>query len=161
MPQLLAVPKTVSIGVANHVRRTLLGVATKTLAERMIAIRTAAGFGERGQAAAFAKRIGISPPSLHDIESGKTSTLSARTIVGLLKIGVSLRYLDEGKGDPMQKKEIEHQLKADTLTSMIEELNEAETDIVVDLVRGIIRRKGGSSPNDPFKKDPPNNGGTQ
>lgn len=74
----------------------------------MLAIRTAAGFGERGQAAAFAKLIGISPPSLHDIESGKTGALGAKAIVGLLKIGVNLRFLDEGKGEPMQKKEIEH-----------------------------------------------------
>lgn len=124
----------------------------------MLAIRTAAGFGERGQAAAFAKLIGISPPSLHDIESGKTGTLSARTIVGLLKIGVNLRFVDEGKGEPMQKKEIEHQLATDTLVSMISELNVSETELVADLVRGIIRRKDGSSPNDPFKKDPPKNG---
>lgn len=137
---------------------TIFGMATRTLAERMLAIREAAGFGARGQAAGFAKLIGISPPSLHDIESGKTSALSARTIVGLLKLGVNLRFLDEGKGDPMQKKEIEHQLKADTLISMIGELNESETDIVSDLVKGIIRRKDGPSPNDPFKKDPPKSG---
>lgn len=126
----------------------------------MLAIRAAAGYGERGQAASFAKLIGISPPSLHDIESGKTSALSGRTLTGLLRIGVSLKYLHEGKGEPMQKRDIEHQLKADTLVSMIGELNEAETDIVADLVKGIIRRKDGASPNDPFKKDPPK-GGTQ
>ena len=124
----------------------------------MLAVRAAAGFGDRGQAAAFAKLIGISPPSLHDIESGKTGTLSARTIVGLLKIGVNLRFIDEGKGEPMQKKEIEHQLATDTLVSMIAELNVSETELVADLVRGIIRRKDGSSPNDPFKKDPPKSG---
>ena len=124
----------------------------------MLAIRAAAGYGERGQAASFAKLIGISPPSLHDIESGKTSTLSARTIVGLLKLGISLKFLDEGKGEPMQKRDIEQQLKADTLISMIGELNESESDLVADLVKSIIRRKEGSSPNDPFKKDPPANG---
>lgn len=124
----------------------------------MLAIRAAAGYGERGQAASFAKLIGISPPSLHDIESGKTSTLSARTIVGLLKLGVNLKFLDEGKGEPMQKRDIEQQLKTDTLVSMIGELNENETDLVADLVKSIIRRKEGSSPNDPFKKDPPKSG---
>lgn len=126
----------------------------------MLAIRTAAGFGDRGQAAGFAKLIGISPPSLHDIESGKTSSLSARTVVGLLKIGANLKFLDEGKGEPMQKRDIEHQLKAETLISMLAELTESETDLVADLVKGIIRRKDGSSPNDPFKQDPPK-GGTQ
>lgn len=129
-----------------------------TLAERMLAIRTAAGFGERGQAAAFAKLIGIKPPSLHDIESGKTSSLSAQTLLGLLRIGVSAKYIDEGRGEPMQKKEIEHQLKVDAVRSMMSELTEAETDIVADLVKGMIRRKPGTSPNDPFKKDPPKNG---
>lgn len=124
----------------------------------MLAIRAAAGYGERGQAASFAKLIGISPPSLHDIESGKTSTLSARTIVGLLKLGVNLKFLDEGKGEPMQRRDIEQQLKADTLISMLGELNESETDLVADLVKSIIRRKDGSSPNDPFKRDPPKSG---
>lgn len=127
----------------------------KTLAERMREIRAAAGFGGPRQAAAFAKLVGIKPPSLHDIESGKTSSFSAQTVIGLLKIGVSPRYISEGKGSPMQKKEIEHQLQSDTLMSMIGELDESETEMVADVVKGLIRRKGGSSPNDPFKKDPP------
>ncbi len=104
--------------------------------------------------------MGITPPSLHDIESGKTQSLGAKSLAGYLKIGANLTYLLEGKGEPMQKKEIEHQLKAQTLLSMIGELDETETDIVSDLVKGMIRRKTGSSPNDPFKKDPPK-GGTQ
>jgi transcriptional regulator with XRE-family HTH domain len=133
----------------------------KTLAERMREIRTAAGFGGPRQAAAFAKLIGIKPPSLHDIESGKTSAFSARTVIGLLKIGVSPRFIWEGKGQPMQKKEVEAQLKSETLHSMIDELDEAETDMITDVVKAYIRRKSGSSPNDPFKKDPPKGGGTQ
>lgn len=105
--------------------------------------------------------LGIRPSSLHDIESGKTQALGAKSLAGYLRLGASLKFLNEGLGDPMQKGEIEKKLKKDTLASMITELDENETDAVTDLVKGMIRRKGGNSPNDPFKQDPPKSGGTQ
>lgn len=135
---------------------------TKTLAEKMVAIRLAAGYGGDRMQAAFAKKIGIRPPSLHAIENGRTTTLGAETLIALLQIGVNLRFITEGKGEPMQEKEIEQQLRDDALRNMIGELDEGEKDAVTDLVKGMIRRKKGSSPNDPFKQDPPGHqSGTQ
>lgn len=149
-----------SIARPNYRRGTLLAMP-KTLAEKMVAIRHACGFGDDRQAAAFARKIGIKPPSLHDIESGNTLSLGAKTIVGLIRLGVRLRYIETGRGSIMQSKRgIEHQLKVDSLESMIGELDEGETDVVTDVVKSMIRRKKGSSPNDPFKRDPPS-GGTQ
>lgn len=129
---------------------------TKSLAERIREVRAAAGYGGERQAAAFAKLIGVKPPSLHALESGSTTTLGTKTLLGLLKIGASWRFLAEGKGEPMQqKKTIEHTLKNETLMSMLDELDEGETEMLYDIVKGMIRRKAGSSPNDPFKTDPP------
>lgn len=59
----------------------------------------------------------------------------------------------------MEEKEIERQLRNDTLLSSIQELDDNEVGLVEDLIKGIIRRKKGSSPNDPFKSDPPGNSG--
>lgn len=135
---------------------------TKTLAERVRQIRMLKGYGDKRQAAEFARLIGIKPASLHDIESGETQRLG-KALVGLLKIGASLKYLQDGIGEPMEEKAFERQLRNDTLVSSIGELDDAEVGIVEDLVKGIIRRKKVSSPNDPFKKDAPgsNGGGTQ
>jgi hypothetical protein len=140
--------------VANGRRGTLLGVPIRTLAERVKAVRIAAGYGDDRQAADFARLIGIRPPSLHNLESGATLSLG-KSLIGLLKIGASLKFLREGIGEPMEERNIERQLRNDTLTSSINELSDDEVGIVEDLVKGMIRRKKGSSPNDPFKQDPP------
>lgn len=132
------------------------------LAQRMIAIRHAFGFADdERRKAEFARLIGIKPPSLHGIESGETKSWGAKTIIGLIRLGVNLRYIEEGKGEMRHtNRGIEHQLKHETLGSMLDELDEGETDIVTDMVKAMIRRKKKPSPNDPFKLDPPG-GGTQ
>ena len=145
-----------SIATTNPPFLTLEAMPPKSLAERVKEVRVAAGYGGDRQAAAFAKLIGIKPPSLHALESGETKALGTQTLLGLLRIGANWRFVMEGRGEPMQqKKAIEHILKSETLMSMLEELDEGETEMVYDVVKGIIRRKAGSSPNDPWKKDPP------
>jgi transcriptional regulator with XRE-family HTH domain len=129
-----------------------------TLAERALRIREAAGYGDERQAAEFARLLGIKPPSLHDIESGKTTTLREKSIRGYLRIGANLEFLLTGKGDPMRKSEIERRLRDETLVSMIEDLTEDNKTRIVDVIRALIRAQPGTSKNDPFKRDPPESG---
>ncbi len=125
-----------------------------SLAQRVKRIRELKGYGGDRQAAEFARLIGIRPASLHNLESGRTLNLG-KALAGLLKIGASLRYLQTGVGKPMEEQEFERLAKDEALHSMIDELDEHEKQSVEDLVKGYIRRKKGSSPNDPFKLDPP------
>lgn len=118
-------------------------------------IRREAGYGDERRRAEFARLLGIKPPSLHDIESGETKTLNEKTIKGYLKIGANLEYLLTGRGAPMRKQDVERQLKDETLISMLDELDEGDKDAVTDLVKGMIRRKGKPSKQDPFLQDPP------
>jgi hypothetical protein len=60
-------------------------------------MRTAMGFGGRRQAAAFAREIGIKPPTLHDIESGKTKSISLKTAHKIKARGGNPDYVDKGE----------------------------------------------------------------
>lgn len=132
----------------------LLAMTKPPLAERTKAIRVAAGYGGPRQQAAFARLLRIKPPSLWAIENGETLELQHDTIAGYLRIGANPEYLFDGRGQPMLGK-IERRLRNQTTLSMMEELDDDEHAVVDDLIKGMIRRKKKTSPNDPFKVDPP------
>lgn len=129
-------------------------MASTTLAERLVRIRRAAGYGEERKAAEFARKLGIRAPSLHDLESGESKSLSGKSLQGYLKVGANPAYIFEGKGLPMLKN-IERNLQAQTLVSQILELDSDEIETLEHMVKAFIRAKPGHSGNDPFKQDPP------
>lgn len=130
---------------------------TTTVGERVKEVREELGL----KPSAFAKGLGISQPTLWDIENGQTKKPSAETMQRMReRYGVNPDYIMRAKG-PKLLDDIERKLKAETLWSMIGELDEGEQEMVEDVVKGIIRRKKASSPNDPFKKDAPGQEGTQ
>lgn len=154
MPELLATPNEKSIGVPYLSRCILVGMPTTVLGKRLRRIREAAGFGGERKAAEFARKIGISPASLHDLESGESKSLGSKSLLGYLRLGANVQYIHEGKGVPVFK-DIEKNLRAQTILSMMIELEDRELDSVESIVRAYIRAKPGGSPNDPFKEDPP------
>lgn len=154
MARLLAVPKPVSIGAPYAVPGMLLGMPKTTLAQRLLKVREAAGYGGERKAAEFARRIGITPPSLHDLESGKTIRLGGKSLEGYIKVGANPAYLFDGKGLPMLR-DLEKNLHVQTLVSMLMELDEQQQKLVEEMIKQFIRRNPASSANDPFKIDPP------
>src|SRR6266498_883697 len=72
MDQLLARPNNKSIGTAYDRNGMIIGMpttSTTVLGKRLLRIRSEAGYGGERQAAEFARKLGIRPPSLHDLES--------------------------------------------------------------------------------------------
>jgi len=163
MSRLFGTPNEKSIGVTKRSRGMLFGMPTEpttALGKRLRRIRQAAGYGGERQAAEFARRLDITPASLHDLESGKSQKLGGKAWQGYINVGANPHYILHGKGLPMLK-DIEKTLRAQTLVSMMLELEEKELDTVEDIVKAYIRAKPGGSPNDPFKHDAPKGGGTQ
>lgn len=142
-----------SIGAPYPQCGMLLGMATTVLGKRLRRIRQDAGYGDERSAAKFARLIGISPPSLHGLESGKSKSLG-KSLPGYLKVGANPQYIFDGKGTPMLKN-IEKNLRAQTLVSMMTELEDVEMETIERMIKAFIRAKPGGSENDPFKVDPP------
>jgi transcriptional regulator with XRE-family HTH domain len=154
MATLLGTPELVSIGVPYSVTRMILGMATTALGRRLVQVRKEAGFGDQRQAAKFARLLGITPASLHDLESGKSKTLGGKSLLGYIRLGANAQFIFDGKGKPMLKN-IEKTLRAQTLVSMMTELEDIDMETVERMVKAFIRAKPGPSENDPFKLDPP------
>jgi transcriptional regulator with XRE-family HTH domain len=146
-------PNDVSIGAPYERFDTLLGMPKTTQAERLLRVREAAGFGGPRNAAKFARKIGIAPASLHDLESGETRNLG-KSLQGYLKIGANPAYIFDGKGLPLLR-DIEKSLHVQTLVSMMMELDDDQQRVVEELIKTFIRSSDRSSPNDPYKEDVP------
>jgi transcriptional regulator with XRE-family HTH domain len=84
-----------SIGAPKAVGPIIFGMTTAS-ARRMRVMRAAMGFGGYRQAAAFAREIGIEPATLHDIESGKTKSISLETAYKLRAKGGNPDYVVKG-----------------------------------------------------------------
>lgn len=141
MPGLFGTPNLLSIGPAKDLQRTLLGMpATPTtrLSKRLLAVRRAAGFGGKRQAAEFARKIGISAASLHDLESGKSQDLGKSLQGYILGVGANPFFILQGKGAPVIK-DVEKNLRAQTLMMLLLALDEKEIDTVENIVRAFIK----------------------
>ncbi len=135
----------------------LVGMAS-TVGERIREVRKGLGL----KPAEFARKIGVKPPSVSQLESGDSKAPAAETLLRMRDVGINPDYIMRGKGPKfLSPEEIEQTLRKQTLWSMLDELDADETGVVEDVVKGIIRRKKGSSPNDPFKKDAPGEEGIQ
>jgi hypothetical protein len=105
-------------------------------------VRQEAGYGEPRQATKFARLLGIEAPSLHDIESGKTRELGGKSLAGYIKIGANPQYLLYNRGMPMLKN-VEKQLRAQTLVSQMMELEDDDIETVESMVKALMRKKPG------------------
>lgn len=143
-----------AIGILLPSVGRLLGMVT-TVGDRIKAAREAKGWNQ----AELARRLNVTAPTVSQLESGSSGAPSSETLLRMRDVGINPDYIMRGKGQKIIE-DIEKKLKMDTLNSMIEELDEGETDMVSDVVRSIIRRKGSPSANDPFKTDPPPDKGT-
>lgn len=128
---------------------TLIGMGT-TVGERIREAREAKGWSQ----AELARRIRVRPPSVSQLESGDSGAPSSETLLRMRDAGINPDYIMRGKG-PKLLGDIEKKLRADTLFSMLQEIDAEQQAVIEDMLRGMIRRKKGSSPNDPFKEDPP------
>ncbi len=133
----------------------MLGM-TSTIGDRIRAAREAKGWNK----AELARKLKVKPPSVTQLESGDSGAPSSETLMAMRDVGISPDYIMRGKG-PKLIEDIERRLADDTLVSMIRELEREDQEIVEDMVKVIIRRKRGSSPNDPFKTDPPRGNDSQ
>lgn len=107
------------------------------LSKRLFHIREVAGYAENR--AAFARKLGISAPSLSDLESGETKSLG-KSLPGYIKLGANPHYIFYGKGLPMLK-DIEKTLWAQTLLGMILQLDEGQIKTVEDVVKAMAHQK--------------------
>lgn len=146
--------KQIAIGMLSPFVGTMLSMGT--IGDRIREAREAKGWTK----AELARQLKVEPPTISQLESGETKSPSSENLLRLRDLGINPDFIMRGKG-PKLLEDIEKKLKTDTLMSMIGELDESEADMVADVVKGIIRRKGGGSPNDPFKTDPPKTNGTQ
>lgn len=128
-----------------------------TLAERLKEVRKAAGYGGPRRAAAFARKLGIKPPSLHDLESGKSSKLGD-SLPGYIRIGANPLYILDGKG-PKMLRDIERTLRAQSMVSELLELEERQVAMIEEMIHTLIRARPQPSINDPYKQDPPKDDG--
>lgn len=153
MASLFGTPNVMSIGATNDCGRTLLGVPKPDLAERLKNVRDAAGYGGPRQASAFAREIGITPPALHDLESGRSRDVK-KSLKGYIEIGANPDYILNGRGVPVFK-DVEKRLRAQTLLSMMMDLDDEQQAAVEGVIKGFIRSNPENSANDPFRIDPP------
>ncbi len=148
-------PITMSIDIPKPPVGIFVGMATK-VGDRIREVREHLGL----KPSEFARRIGISQPSLWDLEHGETKHPAAETLHRMHeRLRVNPDYIMRGRGNKFIE-HIEEQLEEQTLLSMFRELEADKRDAVMTMIKALRRAQPGNSPNDPFKQDPPE-GGTQ
>lgn len=104
-----------------------------TLADRIKDARTRAELSQ----AELARRSGISQPSLHDLESGKSKTARSTTLMRLAEaLGQTPEWLIGGKGALLAvsaRTPTEESLLAD-----FRRLNSTEKKLVVRMIRALV-----------------------
>lgn len=139
-----------SIGTPSFGHSTILGMATTTLGRRVAQVREALGMNQ----AEFARKIGISPPSLSQLESGESGEPKGSTLLGMILAGANPQFVMKGSG-PVLIPEHERKLDAQTLLSTFEEMTPENKRALLDIAKTLRRAQPGAGPNDPFKIDPP------
>lgn len=121
----------------------ILGMATATVyGRRMRAIRAEMGFGGRRQMAAFAREIGVEPPTVHDIESGKTKKPSLETAWKLEKKGVNPDYLKRGRQPVLLKFGTEEEMRLQEAVNLLRAMSPESQKSALELLKTIRRAQG-------------------
>ena len=104
-----------------------------TLADRIKDARIRAGLSQ----AELARRSGISQPSLHDLESGKSKTARSTTLVHLAEaLGQTPEWLAGGKGASLTTST--RTAAEEALLSDFRRLNSSEKRVVVRMIRALV-----------------------
>lgn len=124
----------------------LVGMATKTIGERIRAAREAKGLSQVD----LARLLKIKAPSLSQLESGKSGSPAAETLLRFRDSGFNPDYIMRGRGG-MFLEGIERDIQDQEVLALLGELDDADRRIVRDLARSLHRKK--AKP-DPFGFDP-------
>lgn len=100
--------------------------------------------------AKFARELKMTAASLSDLESGESKLPSSETLLKIRDRGINPDYVMRGKG-PRFIDHVERHLNKQTILGMMDELDEDEQKAVIDVAAAIIKRKPGTSPQEPFK----------
>ena len=151
MTAIIGNPIRVSIGNPYRLSGRILGMPTPrkepaTIGARIVAAREEAGLSQKE----LAKKLGITQPSLSDLERGESGAPRARTLLAMRNAGISQDYIMDGRG-PKLLRDIELRLADDTAASMLRELSDEEHEVFMEMLRATIRKKGKPSLNDPYK----------
>lgn len=122
-----------------------------TIAGRLVICRI-----ERKLSQAEAARlIKKKQPSLGNLETGKSKEPKASTLLDMRdKLGYDPDYVIRGRGMPLLPN-YEEVVKEQTLIAIFRELRPEIRDEALKSVQALRRAQGGSSPSDPFLRDPP------
>lgn len=107
-----------------------------TLSERVKLAREKAGMTQ----AQLARALGISQPSVHDLESGRTKQFRSSTLLKMAKVlGQSPEWLAGGEGGlmPISPQAIKTP-EEDELLLSYRKLSSAEKKIVLRMVRALV-----------------------
>lgn len=102
-----------------------------------------------------ARRLGIAPQSLGDLENGDSAQPAADTLLNMRdRLGYNIDYIIRGKGMPLLS-HFEDMAREAALIAIFRELKPELRDEAVRAVQGLRRAQGGSSATDPYPRDPP------
>lgn len=107
-----------------------------TLSERLKVAREKAGLTQ----AQLARALGISQPSVHDLESGRTKDFRGSTLLKLAKVlRQSPQWLANGEGEllPVPPLEVKSPDEDELLTSY-RKLSAVERKVVLRMVRALV-----------------------
>jgi len=110
-----------------------------TLADRIKDARTRAGLSQ----VALAKRCGIAPPSLHNLESGKSKSMRQSTLLRMAKaVGQAPEWLAFGDSQSVEPPAPSHQsLFEQEFLQDFRKLSAVEKKVVVRMVRSLVMDK--------------------
>ncbi len=112
-------------------------VAVSTIAARIIALRQARGLSTTE----LARSCGISQPSMHNIESGRTKTLRGRTLAELARVLGASPDVILGKGSFT-----EAELHEAELLSLWRSLGDSQHQNILSIMRSLV---GATQPSNP------------
>jgi transcriptional regulator with XRE-family HTH domain len=130
---------------------TMLGMST--IGDRIKAAREAKGWNQ----AEFARQLGVKPPSITQLENGKTRRPASETLLRMRDAGINPDYIMKNKG-PVLLAEAERSMREQTLVSMFRGMSEEGRAQIEGLAKVLRRATGKPGSDDPFMTDPPKAG---
>jgi transcriptional regulator with XRE-family HTH domain len=140
--KVLGIPKTLSIGIPNAIWPIIVGM-TLTLGERMKLAREELQKlrGEKPNQAAYAREIGIEPPSLSAIESGDTVAPASETLLAIRDTGINPDFIMRGDRPRLLLSGGPRRRNQQTILGIMEDLDNVEQQVLVDMATALARKK--------------------
>lgn len=116
------------------------------IGKRVKTLREAAGLSQ----SELARRVGIKPPSLWEIEAGETKTVKAATLMRLSEaLNADPAWLSTGRGAPYRM-EVSGPDEGE-LVSIFRNLNASAQQAILGAARGILAAQPAPTKADPYK----------